>query len=305
MIQVPLASPRERRTSSTGRASSPTSTTGAIAGLSTRAATAVPARRRRRVTNQCHDITVFPEVGLAAGACSGNGILLDIRDPKNPVRLDARSRHELRVLALGHVQQRRHEGDLHRRMGRRRATPLPRDRSAELGRRRDLRHRRSQAAVQGLLQDAGAADRARRTAWRTTARSSRCRDATSWSRRGIRAASRCSISPTRRTPVEIAFFDRGPIDAKQLILGGLLVGVLVQRPDLRLRDRARDRRVQAEAERVSLAERDRRREHDPIRGAQHAGTDAVRRGRRASWWRARTSISSRAARASSRRAPLR
>jgi hypothetical protein len=31
---------------------------------------------------------VFPEVGLAAGACSGNGILLDIRDPKNPVRLD-------------------------------------------------------------------------------------------------------------------------------------------------------------------------------------------------------------------------
>jgi hypothetical protein len=41
------------------------------------------------VTNQCHDITVFPEVGLAAGACSGNGILLDISDPVHPVRLDA------------------------------------------------------------------------------------------------------------------------------------------------------------------------------------------------------------------------
>jgi hypothetical protein len=41
-----------------------------------------------RVTNQCHDITVFPEIGLAAGACSGNGILLDIRDPVHPVRLD-------------------------------------------------------------------------------------------------------------------------------------------------------------------------------------------------------------------------
>jgi hypothetical protein len=41
-----------------------------------------------RMTNQCHDITVFPEIGLAAGACSGNGILLDIRDPKNPVRVD-------------------------------------------------------------------------------------------------------------------------------------------------------------------------------------------------------------------------
>jgi len=39
--------------------------------------------------NQCHDITVYPEVGLAAGACSGLGLLLDIRDPEHPVRIDA------------------------------------------------------------------------------------------------------------------------------------------------------------------------------------------------------------------------
>ena len=39
-------------------------------------------------TNQCHDITTFPEIGLAAGACSGNGILLDISDPADPQRLD-------------------------------------------------------------------------------------------------------------------------------------------------------------------------------------------------------------------------
>ncbi|MEJ2151701.1 MAG: hypothetical protein P8Y29_01810, partial [Gemmatimonadota bacterium] len=39
-------------------------------------------------TDQCHDITVFPELGIAAGACSGNGILLDISDPANPVRTD-------------------------------------------------------------------------------------------------------------------------------------------------------------------------------------------------------------------------
>jgi len=44
--------------------------------------------QKTNVTNQCHDITVFPEIGLAAGACSGNGILLDIRDPVHPVRLD-------------------------------------------------------------------------------------------------------------------------------------------------------------------------------------------------------------------------
>ncbi len=39
-------------------------------------------------TNQCHDITTFPGIGLAAGACSGNGILMDISDPANPERLD-------------------------------------------------------------------------------------------------------------------------------------------------------------------------------------------------------------------------
>jgi hypothetical protein len=45
--------------------------------------------QKTSVTNQCHDITVYPEMGLAAGACSGNGILLDISDPVHPVRLDA------------------------------------------------------------------------------------------------------------------------------------------------------------------------------------------------------------------------
>ncbi|TVS08813.1 MAG: DUF305 domain-containing protein [Gammaproteobacteria bacterium] len=40
-------------------------------------------------TNHCHDITVFPELNLAAGACSGNGILFDISDPLNPERIDA------------------------------------------------------------------------------------------------------------------------------------------------------------------------------------------------------------------------
>ena len=38
-------------------------------------------------TDQCHDITVFPELGIAAGACSGNGILFDISDPLNPQRM--------------------------------------------------------------------------------------------------------------------------------------------------------------------------------------------------------------------------
>lgn len=41
------------------------------------------------ITDHCHDITVFPEKKIAAGACSGNGILFDISDPLNPQRIDA------------------------------------------------------------------------------------------------------------------------------------------------------------------------------------------------------------------------
>ena len=40
------------------------------------------------ITDQCHDITVFPSANIAAGACSGNGILFDITDPINPERID-------------------------------------------------------------------------------------------------------------------------------------------------------------------------------------------------------------------------
>lgn len=38
--------------------------------------------------NQCHDITTYPEAGLAGGACGGYGLLLDIREVAHPVRMD-------------------------------------------------------------------------------------------------------------------------------------------------------------------------------------------------------------------------
>jgi hypothetical protein len=43
----------------------------------------------RRGPTQCHDITVYPAIGLAGGACGGYGLLLDIHDPANPKRIDA------------------------------------------------------------------------------------------------------------------------------------------------------------------------------------------------------------------------
>ncbi len=44
--------------------------------------------QRTNRTDHCHDITVFPDKKIAAGACSGNGVIFDISDPYKPVRID-------------------------------------------------------------------------------------------------------------------------------------------------------------------------------------------------------------------------
>ena len=87
VIKVPLANPADARIVSRPRIFTDPAT-GAVSGL-WRGGDHGPGTQKTTVTDECHDITVFPEVGLAAGACSGNGILLDISDPVNPVRLDA------------------------------------------------------------------------------------------------------------------------------------------------------------------------------------------------------------------------
>jgi hypothetical protein len=86
IIKVPLAAPEKAAIVNRPRIFADAG--GNIAGLWS-GGDHGPGTQRTSVTNQCHDITVFPEVGLAAGACSGNGILLDISDPVNPKRLDA------------------------------------------------------------------------------------------------------------------------------------------------------------------------------------------------------------------------
>jgi hypothetical protein len=86
VIQIPVAAPEKARIVGRPRIfADPAS--GAISGLWP-GGTHGPGTQKTSETNQCHDITVFPDVGLAAGACSGNGILLDISDPVKPVRLD-------------------------------------------------------------------------------------------------------------------------------------------------------------------------------------------------------------------------
>ncbi len=86
VIEVPLATPSQARIVNQPRIFM--NETGNIAGL-WQGGDHGANTQRSRLTNQCHDITVYSEIGLAAGACSGNGILMDISDPRNPKRLDA------------------------------------------------------------------------------------------------------------------------------------------------------------------------------------------------------------------------
>ena len=84
VIKVPLDRPQDAALVNRPRIFAD-STTGRVAGL-WRGGRAGIASQNTAQTNQCHDITVYPEIGLAGGACSGNGILLDISDPENPAR---------------------------------------------------------------------------------------------------------------------------------------------------------------------------------------------------------------------------
>ncbi|MBU1347420.1 MAG: DUF305 domain-containing protein [Alphaproteobacteria bacterium] len=87
VIEIPLADPSQSRI-----IDSPTvfadEETGQIAGLWLGGDHGDGTQTTNR-TDQCHDITLFPSKNIAGGACSGNGILFDISNPREPRRLDA------------------------------------------------------------------------------------------------------------------------------------------------------------------------------------------------------------------------
>jgi len=88
VIKVPLAAPQDARVVSSPRLFMD-ARTGALNGLSSGGTHGKDGMEKPTDSDQCHDITVFSEIGLGAGACSGNGILIDIKDPVHPKRLDA------------------------------------------------------------------------------------------------------------------------------------------------------------------------------------------------------------------------
>ncbi len=88
VIKVPVAAPQDAKIISSPRVFIDPRT-GAINGLNNGGTHGKKGAEKPADTDQCHDITVYSAIGLAAGACSGNGILLDIKDPVHPKRVDA------------------------------------------------------------------------------------------------------------------------------------------------------------------------------------------------------------------------
>jgi hypothetical protein len=104
VIQVPLSAPQNSRIvssprifndlSAAPRHADPPDTTSGRGGRGGRGGAAGGGRGgrgpvQRTGPTQCHDITVYPGIGLAGGACGGYGLLLDISDVKNPRRIAA------------------------------------------------------------------------------------------------------------------------------------------------------------------------------------------------------------------------
>ena len=87
IIKVPLAHPEQAKIVSSPRIFTDAQT-GAMNGL-WKGGNHGEGTQNTSGTDKCHDITVYSAMGLAAGACSGNGILLNISDPVNPVRIAA------------------------------------------------------------------------------------------------------------------------------------------------------------------------------------------------------------------------
>ena len=225
--------------------------------------------------NQCHDITVYPAVGLAGGACAGLGLLLDIRDAAHPVRLDFASdanmsfwhsatfsndgkkilftdewgggsaprcrvtdKMEWGADALFTIEDNKLKFHTYYKM------PAP-----QTDQENCVAHNGSLLPIPGrevMIQ--------------------------AWYQGGVSLFDWTDVAH----PKEIGFFDRGPNDGARLMTRRLVVGLLVQRLHLQLGNRAWPRRDRGAAERAHHAERARCREDREVRFPERAGPAEVR-----------------------------
>ena len=163
------------------------------------------------ITDACHDITVYEELDLAAGACEGNGILIDISDPANPMRLDAVADP---LFSYWHGATFSNDG---------KTVVFTDEWGGGTGARCRATDQLNWGATRSTTSSTASWSSAATTSCRSPRRrpgelrqpqrhpSSRSPAATCWSRPGTRAACHSSTSPTRRTRWRSRYFDRGPI----------------------------------------------------------------------------------------------
>lgn len=170
-------------------------------------------------TDQCHDITVFPEANIAAGACSGNGIIFDISDPLKPKRIDAVTDTGF---AYWHSATFNNDGTKVLFTDEWGGGSRPRCRAYDP---QDWGANAIYDIVDGKLVfrsyyklPAPQVEQENCVAHNGSAVPVPGRDifVQAWYQGGISVIDFTDSS----NPVEIAFFDRGPIDAEQLVLGG-------------------------------------------------------------------------------------
>lgn len=170
-------------------------------------------------TNHCHDITVFPSLNLAAGACSGNGIIFDITDPRKPTRIDAVTDEGF---AYWHSATFNNDGTKVLFTDEWGGGSRPRCRAFD---RADWGANAIYDIVDGELQarshyklPAPQSDKENCVAHNGSIIPVPGRDifVQAWYQGGVSVID----FTDSENPVEIAYFDRGPIDAEQLVLAG-------------------------------------------------------------------------------------
>jgi hypothetical protein len=236
VIKVPLAVPQNARVVSSPRVFMD-QRTGALNGLNSGGTHGKNGLQRPSDTDQCHDITVYSAIGLAAGACSGNGILLDIKDPVNPKRVDAVNDPNY---AYWHSASFSNDGkkvvftdEWGGGLGARCRANDPNKWGANaVFRLAD--NKLSFANYYKLPAAQGDSENCVAHNGSLIPVPGRDIKVQAWYQGGI---SLMDFTDPEK-PVEIGYFDRGPIDPKMLC-SAALVRLLVQRPHLRVRDRAR------------------------------------------------------------------
>ena len=144
-----------------------------------------------RKTTGCHDITVYQEIDLAAGACTGQGSIIDISDPVNPKVISSVEDPNFAFWHSATISQDGKRVLFTDEKGGGGGPECNDDGRPEPWRRRDLRHQRpGKPGFHELLQDPAGRRPTRRTAWPTTATRSRSAGATCSCSPGTRAACR-------------------------------------------------------------------------------------------------------------------